>query len=436
MKKVVLLVLVLAIVLGVLFWGYSTGLLKKEKEEEKLITLNYWGLWEDEATLRPVIEEYQITHPNTRISYNKQTLLNYRTRLQTQLRENQGPDIFVIHNSWISMFSEDLSVAPSSLMSLSEYSQAFYPLARQILIANGKIYGVPIEMDGLGMYVNEDILRGVGAKAPTSWQEFIEISKKVTVKNQEGQIQTAGAALGTTSNVDFWPEILSLLFFQQPNGDLEKPANQDGIEVLQFYTSFITDPRNKTWDVNLPPSTTMFSQGKLAFYFAPSRQAQIFTTSNPGLHFKVVSVPQLPGKNVGVGSFWAAAVSERSKYQKEAWEFLKFLTSAENLQKLSESSLAAQGYRKLYPRTDMAGFLSDDPILSTFILQAPFYKNWYLNSNTGDLGLNDEMIGVYGEVVNNTLAGKDIRQSLQSAQGKIKEILDKYTKPVIQPTIK
>ncbi|OGE18975.1 hypothetical protein A3A14_01365 [Candidatus Daviesbacteria bacterium RIFCSPLOWO2_01_FULL_43_38] len=418
MKKIVFAVLVISALFGVLFWRFSGMLLQKEEGEDKNISLNYWGLGEDEAPFRPIIGSYQLQNPKVKITFARQSLLNYRTRLLTQLQAGQGPDIFLIHSSWLPMFSEDLSPAPGEILSTDEYTKLFYQIAKETLINGGKIYAVPKEIDGLALLYNEDILKAAGATVPVTWQEFLDVARRVTVKNTAGQIQTAGAAMGATANVDFWPEILALLFLQQPDGNLTEPANQSGSEVLQFYAGFVTDPKNKTWDVTLPSSSQMFSSGKLAFYFATAAKAASLKVENPNLNFKTAPVPQLPGGKISYGGFWAIAVSARSQNQKKAWEFVKYLSTPEVIQ--------ARSTTLPYPRQDMAGLQVGDPILGAYISQAAYFKGWYLNSDARDAGINDEMVKLYEGALNSVLQGGDSRGALQAIQPGIGQILDKY----------
>lgn len=416
--------------LGVLFWVYQAVWVNRSVQENKTVELSFWGLGEDEAVMRQVADNYQLIHPKVKITYNKQTVLNYRTRVQTQMRSEGGPDIVEIHSSWVPMFWEDLNPLPSSVISAGDFAQTFYPVAKDTLTWQGNIYAMPLEIDGLAMYYNEDILGGVGVGVPSTWQDFIDAARSVTVRNQQGQIQTAGAALGTTSNIDFWPEILGVLFLQQPEGNLAKPANQRGAEVLQFYTNFITDPKSKTWDVTLPASTQMFIDGRLAFYFGPLRQSQLFQ-GNPALHFKVAPIPQLPGKNVAWGSFWAAAVSSKSQNPKEAWEFLQYLTSPETQQLIYQMRAQNQTLGRIFPRADMGNLLINDPLIGPFVAQAPFYHSWYLNSQTQDRGINEEIINLYSGAVNGVLQGGDPGGLLQTVQTGVAETLNKYSRSAV-----
>lgn len=428
-RKIIIMVLALAVVLAFIFWRFGPSILPQSFTPPGAATLTYWGLWEDDNLIRPLIEEYHKQNPLVTINYVRQSSLNYRTRVQTQIRAGTGPDVFMLHNSWTGMFAGDLAPAPLGVIGLSEFQTTFYPVAAESFIKNNQILGLPIETDGLALYLNEDILKGVGGVAPRTWQEFVDLATKTTVKDSSGQIKTAGAALGTTSNVDHWSDILGLLFLQQPGIDLTKPFSPAAAEVLKFYTGFVTDPRRKVWDANMPSSTQAFTQGRLAFYFAPSWRAQEIHQANPNLKFRVVPVPQLGSKQVGWASFWGGAVAAKSKNQTEAWKFLKFLTSkqAQTLAYTQASQVRLLG--EPYARQDLAGAISNDPIVGAFVNQGAYYKTWYLCSSTQDVGINDEMIKYFEDGVNTTLQGTDPQTALQTVSKGVQQVLDKYTKP-------
>lgn len=402
-------------------------------QENKQINLTWWGLWDEEPLYRSLIDNYQTDHPDVKITYVKQSKINYRPRLQTQLRAGQGPDIFMIHSSWMPMFRGDLVESPESVFPVTEFKQVYYPVMSDNLIISKNVYGIPVEIDGLALYYNEDLLKFANVVPPKTWQEFLDGARKITVKNQQGQIETAGAALGATSNVDFWPEILGLLFLQQPDTNLTSPGNKSGGDVLKFYTSFITDPQNKTWDITLPSSTQMFTDGKLAFYFANAKKADEIRKANPNLKFKVVPVPQLPGGETNWGGFWAYSVAGKLNVA-AAWQFLKYLSSPQALQILYQQQTQNESVGQAFSRRDMAQLLTNDPILGAFIAEAPTMKSWFLNSEASDAGINDEVIVLYKEAVDNVLQGKDPQASLQGIDVKIKQIIDKYSSPV--PTVK
>lgn len=433
-KRIIIIVLSLAIILGFLFWKFGQNIPFFQQQAQKgPISLTYFGLWEEDNLIKPVILEYQKQNPNVVINYVRQSSINYRTRVQTQIREGVGPDVFRIHNSWMPMFASDLAPAPQDVFTLTDYRSLYYPVAQDSLVKNNQILASPMEVDGLALFINEEMLNGIGGKVPTNWQEFIDMATKMTVKDATG-IKTSGAAMGSTGNVDHWPDLLGLLLLQQPGVNLNNVATPQVAEVIRFYTGFVTDPKRKTWDTNLPSSTQMFASGRLGFYFAPSWRAHELRIANPNLKFKVVPVPQLSDNRVSYASFWAEAVAKNSKNPIEAWKFVKFLTAAPSERLAYQQASQIRLFGEPYSLTSLSGELSNDPIVGAFVKQGSIYKSWYLSSNTFDIGLNDEMIKYWEDGINSTLAGTDPQAALQTVDKGVQAVLDKYTKPQPAPS--
>lgn len=431
MKIIIIAVLAIAILLGVAFYFIAPGLMRGGNDKNKPVALKVWGLWEQESDLKPAIDAYKKDHPNVTIEYVHQSSNNYRTRAHTQISAGQGPDIFMIHNSWVPMFTKtnDLAVMPNSVMGFEEFKQNFNQVVIDSLTKDKKIYAIPRGIDGLVMYYNPDILQAAGVTIiPQTWEDFTSAAIKTTVIDAQGHVNTAGAALGTTGNVDHWSDILGLLFYENPGASLENPANGEGAEVLSFYTNFVTKQTQKTWDTNLEPSTQAFAAGKLAFYFAPSWRAFELRQLNPTLKFETAPVPQLPGRTVGWATFWAMAVSAKSANQAEAWQFLKYLTSAPVQKQLYQQAASVRLFGLPYSQISIQKELEGDKQVGSVIKQAPNYKYWYLSSNTFDQGINDEIIKYYEDAVNAVVfQAANPLNALETAQKGIKQTLGNYT---------
>lgn len=439
MKKIIIAVIILAVIVGVLFWKF--GYLFQPKKTESPVSLKLWGLWEDDSLIRPAIDAYQKQHPNIKIEYNHQNSPNYRTRIQTQISDPKGPDIIMIHSSWLPMFlkNNNLAVLPPNVMSIDDYKKTFYPVAYSSLTKDNKIYALPLSIDGLALFYNEDLIKQAGVSIPTDWKQFEDAALSLTKKDDKGNILKAGAAMGSPANVDHWSDIIGLLFFQQPGVDLAHPSSvnpSSAADVIKFFTGFITDPTKKTWSQSMESSTQAFYEGKLAFYFAPSWRAHDIRTANPQLKFKTAPVPQLPkiadpSKQAAWGSFWAFAVSSNSQNQTAAWDFLKFLTTAETEKQLYQEASKVRLFGEPYSRVDLKQELANDPIVGSFVSQGNIYKSWYLSSRTFDSGINDEMIPYFENAINATLRGEDPANALKTTEQGVSQILDKYSaKPV------
>jgi ABC-type glycerol-3-phosphate transport system substrate-binding protein len=191
-------------------------------------------------------------------------------------------------------------------------------------------------------------------------------------------------------------------------------ANTKKLEdVLTFYSLFYT--KDHVWDENLPNSTQFFANGKLAFYFGPSwRVFNIEDTKVPDLKYAITTVPQLPTlngtstdpssdanlTNINWSSYWVEGVNPKSANQAEAWKFLAFLSTKENLEKLYTAASQIRSFGEIYPRKSMTDSMNTNDKIQPFVSAADSATGWYLSSNTSDEGLNDTMASYFGNAVN------------------------------------
>lgn len=418
-------VVLLLVVLFFLFRNIFTGT-KKGSEAD----LTYWGLWEDEAMIEPLITEYETANPKVKINYIKQSQQDYRERLANALAKEGAPDIFRFHNTWVPMFKKDLDYIPASVMTATDFAQTFYPVASDDLTSGTGIVGIPLMYDGLTMFINEDIFTAAGKTPPTTWDDLRQVARELTVKDDKGTITQAGVALGRTENVDSWQDILALMMLQ--NGvNLNAPQGRLAEDALTFYTIF--SQTDGVWDETLPPSTAFFAAGKLAMYFGPSWRAFEIKSQNPNLKFKAVPLPQLVKDNpsdpdVSFASYWVEGVWAKSPNKAAAWDFLKFLSSRESLQKMYQTASGVRPFGEPYSRVDMTELTAQDPYIGALTSQAPVARSWYLASRTwdGPTGINS-LIGKYFEdAVNAMNGGEAASRALEPLATGVAQVLAQY----------
>lgn len=412
--------ILLILVLGG-FFAFKLILPKMAKPKE--VTLTYWGLWEPEQVFSQAISDYQKTHPNIKIDYVFQSPKDYRERLASALAQDKGPDIFRFHSSWVPMFKNELAPIPAKIMDAATFEATFYPVARQDLRTGTSYVGIPLEIDGLGLFVNEEIFETAGKNYPTTWDELRKTAIELTTKDANGKIQISGAALGRTENVEHWSDILALMMLQN-GADLSNPTGNLAEDALTFFTLF--SRVDGVWDETLPSSTAAFAGGKLAMYFGPSWDVFEIKKANPTLKFRVLPVPQLEGTNITWASYWVEGVSKKSQYQEESWEFLKYLSQKETIQKLFQTESQTRLFGEPYSRVDMANLLSGDDFAGAFIKQAPAARSWYLCSRTFDNGINDKMIKYFEDAVNSVNSGKTAKEALETTASGVAQILAQY----------
>lgn len=389
-----------------------------------VISLTYWGLWESENLMSQIIDDYRKDHPNIIIQYVRQSPKDYRERLQSSLAKGEGPDIFRWHNTWLPMLKNDLSPVPDKIYSAGEFDSTFFPIAKKDVYISGQYYGIPLEFDALALYVNEEIMsQNPEVKVPTTWDNLRQAAFKLTVRDARAQVTRGGIAMGTTNNVDHFPDILGLMILQN-GGDPGKPDSDSVTSALKFYTLFTKQDRS--WSEDLPGSTLAFANGKVAMMLAPSWRAIEINQINPKLNFKLYPVPQLPGTNIAWASYWIEGVAKKSAQPAAAWEFLKYLSSQEALTKMYQLAGQSRLFGEPYPRQEMSTQLQTDPFAGAIMTQALSSRSWPLAARTFDNGLNDRIIKYYQDAVNAYLNDQEEKQILETLSSGVTQVLSQY----------
>lgn len=414
--------IVLTIFIGVILPRFGS-------QKNKSVTLNYWGLWESSAVMQGVISDFEKENPNIKIDYSKEDIKQYRERLETRIANGSGPDIFRFHNTWYPMFSAKLLPIPTNVISREAFKKTYYAVNATDLIKNGAIYGLPFNMDTLALFVNSDKLSAAGLKAPSTWNDFITTAQGLTVKSSDGKIQTAGASIGTFENVSHAPDILSLLFVQNgvDSADISKNSQRVS-DALDFYTSFAKGDTS-VWDLTLDNSVLAFSQGNSAMIFGYSWDYFTIKALNPNLNFQIVPSPQLATDSPkNLASYWADGISVKSKHQKEALLFLKFLSQQIIREKLYTEEAKTRFFGEIYPDRSLSLKLDNDPILSSFVNQAQSAVSSYFVDSTYDNGLNDKLDNYLKDAVNNVLGGGSPQSATETLINGFSQVTSLYAK--------
>lgn len=415
------------VVVVIAFLVFKFVLPRFRSQSTENVALTYWGLWEDEPVMRSIISDFEKQNPTIKIIYIKQDPKQYRERIIARSQNNLGPDIFRFHNTWLPMASNMLLPLSEDVISKKDFGTKYYPVMQKDLTKNGALYGIPLSVDTLSLFVNSDILQSVGLGIPKTWDEFIKVAKQVTVVSADGKIQTAGAAMGTFDNITHAPDILSLLFIQN-GADVTNLSGTSGkaSDSLSFYvTRFAVVPDN-VWDTTLDPSLIMFAKGKLAMYFGFSWDVFTIKSIDPNLKFQVADVPHLPGREMTIASYWVEGVSAKTKHPKEAFLFMNFLTKKDTLIKLYTEESKTRLFGEPYPQMDMADLLKQNELVYPFVRQAKNASSSIFASDTKDNGLNDRANTYLGNAVRSVLGNTSPQSAIDTLSQGVSQVLKQY----------
>lgn len=361
-----------------------------KNEPGESVVLEYWGLWEPEEVMKPLIEEYQDLNPNVTVIYTQRSFDQYEQTLYTRLEQSvnansPAPDIFRINNSWLSRVYPYLSPLPQSVMSSSEYRETFHEIAtKDFGSSDGTFFAIPLEIDGLALFYNKEIFEEAGLdQPPNNWNDLRDLAIQLTEKDESGKITRAGIGMGSGGNVLHSPDILSLLMLQNGSDPNPSPykevdfSESSTIEAMEFYTEFATV--HKVWDVDSKSDLELFFNGELPMMFGPSWRAFDIIESNPRIEFGIVPTPNITESDeLYYPMYWGEAVSKTSKNTEEAWKFIKFLSEKEQMKQFFNNSvnIAGRAFGEPYSRKDIGEELLSNPYARPFIEMAPNMVGW------------------------------------------------------------
>ncbi|MFH1822569.1 MAG: extracellular solute-binding protein [Patescibacteria group bacterium] len=453
-------ILISLICIFILTSGFGCKFVDKKTEEAmQPITINYWRVWDGPDAFKEIFDNYNKIHPNITINYRKLRYSEYEQELLEALAEDRGPDIFSIHNTWLKKYETKLAPLPTKItmaypvvkgsvkkevipelrtiksISLKDLVDNYIDVVFSDVVievkdensgeVQPKIFGLPLSVDSLAMYYNRDLFNNAGIAYSFSYwdRDFQEGVKTLTKQDTAGQIIQAGVALGGSTNIERYSDILTILMMQNgsemldENGQiifniipsaLKEQNYNPGLEALRFYTDFSTPAKEVyTWNSQMENSLEMFIQGKLAIMFGYAYHLPTIKARAPKLNFSVSSLPQIKGNTpVNFANYWVEAVSNKSEHINEAWDFIQFASQAEQVAPYLKVTKKPTALRSLIEeqREDIEIGIFADQLLTS--------KSWYKGEDANAAEL------IIGEMIDSVVKGEDKIEKIISTGAK------------------
>ncbi|MDP3697197.1 MAG: extracellular solute-binding protein [Candidatus Taylorbacteria bacterium] len=404
-----------------------------EDGQEKA-TLEFWGVFDSKQDFAQVIAAFKQLESGITVNYKQFSFEDYERELINALAAGTGPDIFMIHHTWLAKHRDKLSPMPTvsrkeeyKFITPVEFQNQFVDIAHEDLVFENKIYALPLYVDTLGIFYNKDMLNTAGiVRPPKDWEEFNDDVKLLTKFDEKNNITQSGAAVGTARNINRSTDILAVLMLQ--NGTkMTDPENtvaaftrtvseqRTGENALQYYTDFANPAKAVyAWNDDQHYSIDAFVEGKVAMMINYSHQTPTVSARYKRLNYGIAPLPQfsqVDAKNYA--NYLAVAVSDQSKSQDVAWRFLSFITSKDGaLEYLTKTSRPSA-------RRDLIELQRNDPMLGVFAIQALSARSWYQADNNAIDQIFADMI----DDVN--VKGIKVRDALKSAEAKVTTLMSR-----------
>lgn len=203
---------------------------------------------------------------------------------------------------------------------------------------NGELYSMPFNSSSAILLYNKDAFKAAGLdpeKAPKSYSEILEYSKKLTVKNDQGITDQYGFAM--IKYGWFIEQLLAnenKLYVNEENGrDGKAPTavayEKELPEIFSWLREIYSNGYGTSYGREWSSTRTAFSSGKVAMYLDSSAGLRGVINNakfDVGTGFIPSKSGEFNGSIVGGASFWITnSVSEET--QKAAWDFIKYTVS-------------------------------------------------------------------------------------------------------------
>ena len=284
-------------------------------------------------TLKAHIAEFEKTSGIT-VEVEAMPQENMRTVLQTQLQSGDGPDVF----SWGSGPGYAGALAEAGLLydltdAYADFDWPVYDFAKARVTFDGKIVGVPGEMETLGLFYNKDVFAELGIEQPQNLADLEDAAATIRdagivpigVSDQEGWQGGHLLSMALSSNIGS----------EGVNALLDGKASWDSPEVISAL-KFWEDANNTGL---LPPFPTSLSYDSVNAQFYSGEVAMLPTGSwmvsgiddNAAFEVGYMPFPSADGAGIFSGGLGSGPyISSKSTKTDAALKFIDFLVSPEH----------------------------------------------------------------------------------------------------------
>ncbi|MFC5407219.1 ABC transporter substrate-binding protein [Cohnella soli] len=306
---------------------------KKEKVTIRLATAM------EPATLEPykkVVDQWNAEHPDIEVKLENTAYAEYWKKLQVMTASNTMPDVWVFTPGLGAQWQENGMLLPLNDYIKDDPSlnlEDFHKMMIDYLTYEGQIYGFPYDVSAQVLFYNKNLFDQAKLDYPTNdWtlEDVRTAAKKLSeLKSDKGKVY----GLLSTMAADFTADSYFRAFGATMLTSEGKVGvnNQGGIDTLQFFKDNI--------DMGITPKP---EQGKttrpiwlngLAGMMADGGWV-IPSFKDVPFEWDMVRIPAGPKGQFTTGLGGAFVISKQTKFPRESYEFLKFLTSTESLNEI------------------------------------------------------------------------------------------------------
>jgi multiple sugar transport system substrate-binding protein len=260
----------------------------------KDIEVELW-FWSGAANLfQSLANQYTAIHPNVTITLVENPWDDYFTKLPLALQGNDGPAIFNVHNSKHDLLIDYM--APYDIP-VEDMEADFVGVSGHLV--DGKVYYTDYGLMTATMYYNTDMWAAAGLTEddiPTTWDEFREVAKKLTIRDENGDLVQAGFSY----NGGIQGDVLGMQYQYGQNlfnEDGTASINNEAMKnvITRLHDMYVVDG---VCDYSFGNNSgDNFGQGLVAMYLGWGFMTGVFNNNFPDTHYDCFEIPTVDPSN-------------------------------------------------------------------------------------------------------------------------------------------
>ena len=306
-------------------------------------TIEYaiWGDPAEIANQQAIVDGFTEANPSVTVNVTVSDWDAYWDKVQTGLAGGAAPDVFAMDGPLGPDYQvRDVLLDLTPLVEAESYdlTQLDANAVRQFTTKDGKVFGLPRDLNVVALYYNKEMFDAAGEAYPDDtwdWAKLVEVGKKLTLDtNGDGTVDQWGLYTETTDMENAWSS-----FVWQAGGDvlnadgtasaLDRPESAAGI---QFLSDLI-------WKEKVAPDPALFAETGDAFeqgvaameingsWLVPTHEAA-------GIKLGIAPLPKGAAGQATSVNATGAVIYKGTDAPEASWALVKYLASPEAQEKI------------------------------------------------------------------------------------------------------
>lgn len=315
--------------LGLLGASSALGLLASAAAAQEARTIQVATHYTEEqaAPLLACFDAYEAENPGVTVEHQQTAYADFLQTILTSRVGGTAPDVTNIYSIWVPQLAAAGALEPPPQEIVDYVAANYAPAVVGAATVGGQLWGLPTELSVYALVYNRQLLEEAGfTEPPRTWAELREAAQAITTVNDQGNIDRAGYAYGTSVAEGVHPFYAQMFAAGVPpfgeDGRSTNLTSPEAVRILSDQAALFADgiTSNATLVDNFPA-------GAVGMVIAANWNKFGYQEGFGDGFADTVGVAPIPTDGPGGSMLYSFlwAVDSTSDAKEEAWDLLRFL---------------------------------------------------------------------------------------------------------------